>query len=53
MTCAHVSIVLFCFVRLYVGEGARDWVVDTADHGGGSILQGLGCSPIAELSLGT
>ena len=33
--------------------GARGWVVDTAGHGGGSILQGLGCSPIVELSLGT
>ena len=48
MTGAHVSVVLFCLVCLCVGAGARGWVVDTAGHGGGSILQGLGCSPIVE-----
>ena len=53
MTGAHVSVVLFCHVCPCVGAGARGWVVDTAGHGGGSILQGLGCSPIVELSLGT
>ena len=53
MTGAHVSIVLFCLVHSCVGAGARGWVVDTAGHGAGSILQGLSCSPIRELSLGT
>ena len=53
MTGAHFSVVLFCFVCPSIGVGARAWVVDTADHGGGSILQGLGCLPIVELFLGT
>ena len=53
MTGAHVSVVLFCFVCPCIGAGARGWVVDTAGHGGGPILQGLGCLPIVELSLGT
>ena len=53
MTGVHVSVVLFCLVHSCVGVGARGWVVDTAGHGGGSILQGLGCTPIVKLSLGT
>ena len=48
-------LVLSYFVLFFacIGAGARGWVVDTAGHGGGSILQGLGCSPSVELSLGT
>ena len=52
MTGAHVSVFLFCFVCPCIGAGALGWVVDTAGHGGGSILQGLGCLPIVELFLG-
>ena len=29
----------------FIGVGARGWVVDTAGHGGGSNLQGLGSWP--------
>ena len=43
VTGAHVCVVLFYFVHLFIGAGARGWVVDTAGHRGGSILQGLGC----------
>ena len=43
VTGAHVCVVLFYFVYPLVGAGACGSVVDTAGHGGGSILQGLGC----------
>ena len=48
-------LVLSYFVLFFpcIGAGARGWVVDTAGHRGGSILQGVGCSPSVELSLGT
>jgi len=48
-------VLSYIFVLFFpcIGAGARGWVVDTAGHGGGSILQGLGCSPSVELSLGT
>ena len=48
-------LVLSYFVLFFpgIGAGARGWVVDTAGHGGGSILQGFGCLPSVELSLGT
>ena len=48
-------LVLSYFVLFFpcIGAGARGWVVDTAGHRGGSILQGLGWSPSVELSLGT
>ena len=48
-------LVLSYFVLFFpcIGAGARGLVVDTAGHGGGSILQGLGCSSSVELSLGT
>ena len=47
-------LVLSYFVLFFpcIGAGARGWVVDTAGHGGGSILQGVGCSPSVELSFG-
>ena len=35
--------VLSYFVCPFARVGARSWVVDTAGHGGHSILQGLGC----------
>ena len=49
VTGAHVCVVLFYFVYLFVGVGAHGWVVDTAGQGGGSILQGLGCWPTVGL----
>ena len=49
VTGAHVCVVLFYFVYLFVGVGARGWFVDTAGLGGGSILQGLGCWPTGGL----
>ena len=49
VTAAIVSVVLFYFVYLFIGARARDWVVDTAGHGGHSILQGLGCWPTVGL----
>ena len=38
-----LCVVLFYFVYIVMGAGARSCVVDTAGHGSGSILQGLGC----------
>lgn len=49
VTGAQACDVLFYFVYPFVGVGARDWVVDTAGHGDGSILQRLGCWPAAGL----
>ena len=49
VTDAHACVVLFYFVYLSIGAGACGWVVDTVGHGGGSILQGLGCSPTVGL----
>ena len=49
VTGAHVGVVLFYFVYAFIGAGARGWVVDTAGHGGGYILQGLGCWLTVEL----
>ena len=40
VTGAHVCVVLFYFVYSFIGAGAHRWVVDTAGHRGGSILQG-------------
>ena len=36
---AHVSVDLFYFVYLFVGEGASGWVEETAGH------RGVGCLP--------
>ena len=41
--------VVFYFVYHFVEVGARGWVVDTAGHSDGSILQGLGCWPTVGL----
>ena len=49
VTGAHVFVVLFCFVYLFIGAGVRAWVMDTAGHEGGSILLGLGCWPTVGL----
>ena len=43
VTSAHVCAVLFYFVYPFIGAGAHGSVADTAGHGGGSILEGLGC----------
>ena len=54
VTGAHVSVVLFCFVFFpALGRGlvAGLWILLAT--GGGSILQGFGCSPSVELSVGT
>ena len=54
MTGAHVSVVLFCFCFFpALGRGlvAGLWILLAT--GGGSILQGFGCSPSVELSVGT
>ena len=42
VTGANVGVVSFYFVYPFFGARARGWVVYTAGHGGGSILQGLG-----------
>ena len=53
--CFSVWLVpMFCAVFIlfgypFIGAGACGWVVDTAGHGSGSILQGLGCWPTAGL----
>ena len=49
VTGAHVCVVLFYFVYPFIGVGARAWVMDTAGHEGGFILQGLGCWPTVGL----
>ena len=51
VTGAHVCVVLFYFVYLFIeeGGGACGWVVDTPGHRGGSILHGLGCWPTVGL----
>ena len=46
---AHVCVILFYTVYPFVGAEARGWVVDTAGHGSGSILQGLGSWPTVGL----
>ena len=58
MTGAHVSVVLLCFFFFFfffpaLGQGlvAGLWIL--LARGGGSILQGFGCSPSVELSVGT
>lgn len=47
LTGAHVCV--FYIVYPFVGAESRGWVVDTNDHGSGSILQGLGCWPTVGL----
>ena len=47
LTAAHVCV--FYIVYPFVGAESRSWVVDTNDHGSGSILQGLGCWPTVGL----
>ena len=49
VTGAHVCVVSFHFVYPLVVAGARGWVLDTAGHRGGSILQRLGCRPTVGL----
>ena len=38
-------LILTLFVYPFPKAGARGWVLDTAGHGGHSILPGLGCWP--------
>ena len=40
---AHVCVVLFYFVYLFVRAGACGWVVDIDGHVASPILQGFGC----------
>ena len=46
---AHACVVLFYLVYPFIGAGACAWVMDTAGHDGGSILQGLSCWPTVGL----
>ena len=43
MTGAHVGVVLFYFDYPFAGAGTLGCVVETADHGLGSFMQGLSC----------
>ena len=49
VTGAHVCVVLFYFAYPFIGARACPWVMDTAGHEGGSILQGLSCWPTVGL----
>ena len=49
LTGAHSCVVLFYLVYPFIWAGACAWVMDTAGHDGGSILQGLSCWPTVGL----
>ena len=49
VTSADVLCCLYFIWLSVIGAGACGWVVDTAGHGSGSILQGLRCWPTTEL----